>query len=90
MSVPFDEKDFRKEIKGKTLFGVISGLSLMPLVISEGQKMPDLNEPGLEEFLNKFNNLVMNGMNEGSLLRSRFLSIVDEILEKGICDEVES
>ncbi|KAL7648268.1 UNVERIFIED_CONTAM: hypothetical protein RMT77_000174 [Armadillidium vulgare] len=82
--VPFTFRELEEEVQNRILFGFISGITLFPIALSEGDEIFDgyenLSEDNLEEFsesLEKSFNLI--SQREGPF-NKMFLSIFDDML----------
>ncbi|KAL7648245.1 UNVERIFIED_CONTAM: hypothetical protein RMT77_000151 [Armadillidium vulgare] len=87
---PFTLKELRLDMKNRKVFGMLSGMLILPVSLAEGDEIWDLESlcnNTLKDFVTnqkeKFSRLVMR---DGPF-KNRFLSIFDEMIESGVCDE---
>ncbi|KAB7507814.1 hypothetical protein Anas_06459 [Armadillidium nasatum] len=87
---PFTLKELRLDMKERKVFGMLSGILILPVSLAEGDEIWDLESlcnNTLKDFVknqkDKFSQLVMR---DGPF-KNRFLSIFDEMIESGVCDE---
>ncbi|XP_042223023.1 uncharacterized protein LOC121867237 [Homarus americanus] len=81
--VPFTLEELRQEYHNKNLFGLLIGIMILPLVVSESSEALDLSKAKgqkfLEEHLERMTNQLHNPVS-----RSRFLSMFEDMIEYGI------
>ncbi|XP_045598758.1 uncharacterized protein [Procambarus clarkii] len=87
-AVPYTLEELREEFRRRMLFGCITGMFLIPIVLSEAEDVPDLDamtDGNMEEFAKERQEVVLKmSMRDDGLLKHRFLDMFDDMLEAGI------
>lgn len=84
---PFTKKQLLKTFKDKNLFGAVIGLVFTPVIVIECDDDDDSskdNDKYIEDKLTKTREKAMQTIDSNTLLKPRFLSLVDELMEIGL------
>ncbi|XP_045603808.1 uncharacterized protein [Procambarus clarkii] len=84
--VGFTVQELRQEYHKKNLFGLIMAMMVVPLVVSEGADVMDLDSPieDMDKFMKEHQEKVSQELDNNPLLRPRLLAIFDDMVEYGI------
>lgn len=84
----FGIDQLRDEFRAKMLFGCISGMMIMPLVLSEEKDVPDFDvksDEDMEQYKEERQKVLLEmSKREDGLLKPRLLDMLDEMMEFGI------
>lgn len=85
---PFSIDQLRAEFRGKMLFGCLSGMMLIPIVLSEDEDVIDFDvksDEDMEKFMKDRQKVLLDmSQREDGLLKSRLFDMLDEMIEFGI------
>ncbi|XP_042858440.1 uncharacterized protein LOC122244565 isoform X2 [Penaeus japonicus] len=85
---PFTLDQLRDEFRNKMLFGCISGMMLIPIVLSEDEDVPDFDvksDAEMEEYVQERHKVLLKmSQREDGLLKPRLFDMLDEMIEFGI------
>lgn len=85
---PFSIDQLRAEFRGKMLFGCLSGMMLIPIVLSEDEDVIDFDvksDEDMEKFMRDRQKVLLDmSQREDGLLKSRLFDMLDEMIEFGI------
>ena len=88
LPIPFSQEELIQEFRDKMILGCISGMFLAPIVLSEEQdvtNMIDITKENIDKNTSELQATVLRmSEREDGMLRDRFLSMFDEMLEAGI------
>ncbi|XP_071533071.1 uncharacterized protein [Panulirus ornatus] len=86
--VPFTLEELHKEFRQHKIFGCLSGMVLLPIVLSEAADVMDFDEmtdDNIEEINKERLKKVVNmSQKEDDLLKPRFLDMFDDMIEAGV------
>jgi len=88
--VPFTLQELEDEFYDKSLFGLLMGMTLIPIVLVDPEDAPSLDNlsgSNTAEAIVDFQDQIMKITLKSPLLMPRFLSMFDEMNEKGLFDE---
>ncbi|KAK8735064.1 hypothetical protein OTU49_017443 [Cherax quadricarinatus] len=83
----FTSQELREEYHKKNLFGLIMAMMVVPVVVSQAADVIDLDnttEGEHETFVEYLREKMLKQLDSNPLLRPRFISIFDEMLEYGV------
>ena len=83
----FTREELLIEYRMKNLWGLVGGLMIVPLVTLDSQDSPDISNLTDEEFkkyAQEKNEKSLKMIDSNQLFRSRFLSIIDDLILGGI------
>ena len=83
----FTEIDLNNEFRSKNKFGFIMACMIIPISIIDKNDLPDLSQitkENREEFMKNWRKCKDEAVQNSPLLRSRFLSVVDEMIEYNV------
>ncbi|XP_027221638.2 uncharacterized protein [Penaeus vannamei] len=84
---PYSFEELVREYRAKHLFGLLMGIMIVPLVVSEASEVMDLDDvktDDVELFMKEQRERVLKQVDSNPLLRPRLLSIFDEMVENGV------
>lgn len=84
---PYSFEELVREYRAKHLFGLLMGIMIVPLVVSEASEVMDLDDvktDDVELFMKEQRERVLKQVDSNPLLRPRLLSIFDEMVEYGV------
>lgn len=86
--IPFTLEGLRQEFRNHMLFGCVSGMLLIPAVLSETVdviELENITEENLDEVCQERRETVVTmSQREGGLLKPRLLDMFDEMTEAGV------
>ena len=85
--VPFTQKQLLKDFKAKNLIGAIMAMLFVPVVLFETEDAVDSSKNSYEdigEMLQEVRKKSMTMIDTNPLVKERFLSVFDEMIEEGI------
>ncbi|KAK3893063.1 hypothetical protein Pcinc_003109 [Petrolisthes cinctipes] len=87
VTVPYTQEELHKEYHRKNIFGLIMGLMVVPIVVSEAANamdMKDLEKADPEEAMEQFRINFLNQLDTNPILRPRLLGMFDDMIEYGV------
>ncbi|XP_050697071.1 uncharacterized protein LOC126985758 isoform X8 [Eriocheir sinensis] len=84
---PLTREELQKDFKKKNLFGIIFGMMSVPIVVMEGEGDVDSSDASadyIEEQMLKTRTEAMKALDTNPLLKPRFLTMFDEMMESGL------
>ncbi|XP_068230150.1 uncharacterized protein [Palaemon carinicauda] len=87
LKMPFTYEELLEEYKAKHVFGIMSALEIVPLVVGEASEVPDygnISEGGTDSFVQKQRDNMLQMFEKNPLLRQRFLPIFEDIIDGDI------
>lgn len=86
--VPFTQEELLQEFRKYMIYGCLTGLFLIPVVLSEVEDVPEfegVTSDNIEEFSKEFQKtMIKMSQRDNCLLKSRLLDMFDEMTEAGI------
>ncbi|KAK4309907.1 hypothetical protein Pmani_018488 [Petrolisthes manimaculis] len=86
-TVPYTQEELRKEYHRKNMFGLIMGLMVVPLVVTEAAKAMDMKEfenAEPEEAMEQLRVNILDQIDTNPILRPRLLGMFDDMIEYGV------
>lgn len=82
----FNEDELLKEFRDKNVLGAIFGMLILPIVLMESDKVPDMSSKNMnvEKITNEFKTTAMEMLHTNPMMKPRFLAIFDDLMEAGI------
>ena len=83
----FTLKQLKEEFYNKNTFGLIMALMLIPIVLinsEDAMDLEDFSEGDIEKKMEEYKESMMKQIQKNPLLKPRFLSLFDEMIESGV------
>ncbi|KAK8734904.1 hypothetical protein OTU49_005723, partial [Cherax quadricarinatus] len=80
----FTSQELQEEYHKKNLFGLIMAMMVVPIVVSQAAEIMDLDNITDGDFVENHRERMLKQLDSNPLLRPRFLSVFDDMLEYGI------
>lgn len=83
MEPPFTREELVQEFKDKNAYGAIYAITLLPFLVIEPEDAPDLSS-GTDDDIQDMLAESMELLDKNPLLRPRFVSVFDDMMESGL------
>ena len=85
-TMPFSPEELKKEYHRLNLFGLLSALMVVPVVMMEAADVVDMDEGNddVEQGMKDYQDKMLAQLDKNPLLQPRLLATFDEMLEYGV------